>query len=44
LLERIAAKLMHGPAFITDSDLDRAITLALAGLIHEPAAQANTAA
>jgi hypothetical protein len=38
LLERVAARLTHGPAFITDHDVGRAITAALIGLIHEPAA------
>jgi len=38
LLERITAKLdLHGPAF-TDRDVGEAITSALIGLIHEPAA------
>jgi len=38
LLERVAAKLdLHGPAF-TDRDVGEAITSALIGLIHEPAA------
>jgi hypothetical protein len=37
LLERIAAKLNHGPAFFSDGDVEAAITAALSGLVHEPA-------